>query len=326
MSSIKHKAPESSLSVQSYVVVGTWGKSESSMSELGVGGFGKVLSTCTENKDTGFAGTCFKTAPVKKKPSSSNLLKEYKVMKFLKENDTGSPFYPLVINYTLSIDNKTECIEMERLDQSLADYFESYNKTHSNQAPPKNIFFRIAVEALECILRLHSMDIYHGDVKPRNFMFDREGNLKIIDFGLSRFLEHPSLKKKQNPKKYAQCVYFDFKLQGYLKSKRSRFEGTTKYCSPRVHERLVIHPSDDIISLTYFLWEWYTQKKLPWSSSKENSKNILQMKKKWLGWNELPTEVALLYNLCKDTRMFNVEELQRLLEKMRQRSSGKPEY
>jgi p70 ribosomal S6 kinase len=41
-------------------------------------------------------------------------------------------------------------------------------------------------KVIEALSHIHSVGIAHRDLKPENIMIDREGNPKIIDFGLSK--------------------------------------------------------------------------------------------------------------------------------------------
>lgn len=44
---------------------------------------------------------------------------------------------------------------------------------------------RLFSQILATIEYMHSQGICHRDIKPENMLLDSEGNLKIIDFGLS---------------------------------------------------------------------------------------------------------------------------------------------
>src|SRR5919106_857630 len=41
-------------------------------------------------------------------------------------------------------------------------------------------------EGLEALHYLHHQGLLHGDLKPANLLVDREGHLKLVDFGLAR--------------------------------------------------------------------------------------------------------------------------------------------
>ena len=44
---------------------------------------------------------------------------------------------------------------------------------------------RLLSQILDVLEYMHSHGICHRDVKPENMLLDSEGNLKVIDFGLS---------------------------------------------------------------------------------------------------------------------------------------------
>ena len=43
-------------------------------------------------------------------------------------------------------------------------------------------------QLLEVIRYLHSRNICHRDIKPENVMVDKEGNVRVIDFGMSKHI------------------------------------------------------------------------------------------------------------------------------------------
>jgi len=57
----------------------------------------------------------------------------------------------------------------------------------SRKADPEKIL-RWLVQALEALQYLHGQGVLHGDLSPRNLLIDRDGNLKMLDFGLASVL------------------------------------------------------------------------------------------------------------------------------------------
>jgi serine/threonine protein kinase len=53
----------------------------------------------------------------------------------------------------------------------------------------------ITSQVLDCLAGLHEAGLIHRDIKPENIMLDRNGEVKVIDFGLSRFVQE----KERNP-------------------------------------------------------------------------------------------------------------------------------
>ena len=46
----------------------------------------------------------------------------------------------------------------------------------------------IMKQVCEAVNEIHSLKIIHRDIKPENILLDKDGHIKITDFGLSKVL------------------------------------------------------------------------------------------------------------------------------------------
>ena len=76
------------------------------------------------------------------------------------------------------LENGKVCLVMEYLDGgSLKEYLKKHRQIPAERAE------EILVPVMEALMHLHSRGILHGDISPDNLLFDKNGSLKLIDFG-----------------------------------------------------------------------------------------------------------------------------------------------
>jgi serine/threonine protein kinase len=83
--------------------------------------------------------------------------------------------------YDLSEDGKSLFITMEYIPgEDLGNMLRRLGRLPLEKA------FPIAQQVCEGLAEVHRLGVVHRDLKPKNIMIDREGNAKIMDFGLAR--------------------------------------------------------------------------------------------------------------------------------------------
>jgi len=70
-----------------------------------------------------------------------------------------------------------------------------FDKISAGKAMTENLAKLIIHKILRALLHCHKLNVVHRDIKPENIMYDRSGEVKLIDFGLAK--QASSLKKLQ---------------------------------------------------------------------------------------------------------------------------------
>jgi len=92
----------------------------------------------------------------------------------------------------------------------------------------------IAIQICEGLAEAHRLGVVHRDLKPSNIMIDKEGNARILDFGIARSMKAEEIKGD------------------------SIVIGTPEYMSPEQVEGLELDHRTDIYSLGVVLYEMVT--------------------------------------------------------------------
>ena len=98
---------------------------------------------------------------------------------------------------------------------------------------PLDVAIEVMLEVTEAVQCLHTAGILHRDIKPRNIGFTRQGELKLLDFGLARLEDEVTMSG----------------VPGHS------FVGTPAYMSPEAIARERASPSFDLWALSVVFFE-----------------------------------------------------------------------
>jgi serine/threonine protein kinase len=100
---------------------------------------------------------------------------------------------------------------------------------------------RVAASLAGAVEYLHSQGVIFRDLKPANVGFDKQGNLKLFDFGLARFMPQRS--------------------NGYEDVFKMGDAGTARYAAPEVFFDQPYNLKAEVYSFSIMLWELVCLKK-----------------------------------------------------------------
>ena len=105
-------------------------------------------------------------------------------------------------------------------------------------------FFDLALALFDALSAAHEKDVVHRDLKPANIMVSADGRVKVLDFGLARFVEPVGLE--------------DSTTRLGLTVEGTTIVGTMPYMSPERIEGLAVDHRTDLFSLGVVLYEMAT--------------------------------------------------------------------
>ena len=162
---------------------------------LGLGGFSIVYSAFDKKLETEVAvKELFPPSLAFRKPGEERVIIngrksdfDYLLDRFVLEARTMAKYNsdPNIVNiFDCVLENNTAYIIMEYLDgQNLEEYTQSQ--------PEGKLGLEEAISIIGCVLdgldRVHKKGIVHRDIKPKNIVLTKNGEVKIIDFGAARF-------------------------------------------------------------------------------------------------------------------------------------------
>ena len=189
---------------------------------LGRGGYGKVL--LVKNKNLLASGSESETRVLyaMKVIRKAILTKEKQIQRTILEKDIlARATHPFVVNLKTAFQTPENLYMVMEFAQG-GDLF-----THLHRDGPF-LEKRVKVYACEIILaleHLHSAGVIYRDLKPENILLDRQGHIKIVDFGLARAFS----RKDTDWNKSDSAAKLRFPSSEY---RTTSFAGTERYMAP----------------------------------------------------------------------------------------------
>jgi len=121
------------------------------------------------------------------------------------------------------------------------DNVEKVTRLEADEGGSLDDRLRVAASLAATVEYLHSQSVIFRDLKPKNVGFDKQGNLKLFDFGLARFMPREG------------DAYKDvYEMSG---------AGTPRYAAPEVFYYQPYNLKADVYSFSVMLWEMMCLKK-----------------------------------------------------------------
>jgi serine/threonine protein kinase/Tfp pilus assembly protein PilF len=189
---------------------------------LGSGGMGKVYRAHDKKLDEEVALKMINPDIASDKRTLERFSHELKIARKISHKYIGRM-------YELMEDESTHFITMEYVP---GEDLKSFIRRSGQMAMGTTL--RIAFQVCEGLAEAHKLDVVHRDLKPSNIMIDKQGNAKIMDFGIARSQKSKGL------------------------TSAGVIIGTPEYMSPEQAEAKETDSRSDIYSLGIVLYEMLT--------------------------------------------------------------------
>ncbi len=174
----------------------------------------------------------------------------------------------------------------------------------------------IAIQICDGLQAIHSKGIVHRDLKPSNILITSEKKVKIIDFGVSKFI-------KTEITDITNSLTFTETLN---EGKNIKIRGTLNYMSPEVLEGKEIDERTDIFSFGVILYEMFSEEKMIKSNTLTSVVEEIMFREPdeiKISDHEVEKELNKIIkkatNKRKEKRYQNIKELKEDLIKLREK-------
>jgi eukaryotic-like serine/threonine-protein kinase len=177
----------------------------------------------------------------------------------------------------------------------------------SGGAIPLEEALAIARQIADAMAVAHEKGVTHRDLKPANIKITREGNVKVLDFGLAKVLQGP--KNLDSDPSYSPTFTNPTTHEGMIL-------GTAAYMSPEQAKGKPVDKRADIWAFGVVLYELLTGRHL--FQRETASDTLAAVLKEEPDWNRIPLKVRPLLRHCleKDPkrRLRDIGDMHLLLE------------